>query len=192
MRSSNLPRVANLFLISLIPAAVFSQNSQTTLKKPNSLVILGDDMGYSDLGCFGSEIKTPNLDRLASNGVRFTQFYNTARCSPSRASLLTGLYPHEANMGNLASENYTEPGYGDDLSKNSVTLAQILKKAGYATYMTGKWHIAKDISPKGNKGNWPLQRGFDRYFGTLNGSGSYYDPGTLICNNTFVPPGKNF
>ncbi len=192
MRSSNLPRVANLFLISLIPAAVFSQNSQTTLKKPNILVILGDDMGYSDLGCFGSEIKTPNLDRLASNGVRFTQFYNTARCSPSRASLLTGLYPHEANMGNLASENYTEPGYGDDLSKNSVTLAQILKKAGYATYMTGKWHIAKDISPKGNKGNWPLQRGFDRYFGTLNGSGSYYDPGTLICNNTFVPPGKNF
>lgn len=161
-------------------------------QRPNILVILSDDMGYSDLGCFGSEINTPNLDRLANNGVRFTQFYNTARCSPSRASLLTGLYPHQANMGHLASENYTEPGYGDDLSKNSVTLAQVLKTAGYATYMTGKWHIAKDISPNGNKENWPLQRGFDRYFGTLNGSGSYYDPGTLISNNTFVPPGKNF
>jgi arylsulfatase len=149
-------------------------------------------MGYSDIGCFGSEIKTPNLDRLANNGVRFTQFYNTARCSPSRASLLTGLYPHEANMGHLATENYPEPGYGDDLSKNAVTLAQILKGGGYATYMTGKWHIAKDFSLNGKKKNWPLQRGFDRYFGTLNGSGSYYDPGTLISNNTFVPPGKNF
>jgi len=182
----------NLALLGLVSAPAFSQNSQTKLKRPNILVILSDDMGYSDIGCFGSEIRTPNLDRLAYQGVRFTQFYNTARCSPSRASLLTGLYPHEANMGHLASENYQEPGYGDDLSKNSVTLAQILKKAGYATYMTGKWHIAKDISPNGDKSNWPLQRGFDRYFGTLNGSGSYYDPGTLISNNTFIAPGKNF
>jgi arylsulfatase len=167
-----------------------AQNKQT--KKPNFLIILSDDIGYSDIGCFGSEINTPNIDRLAKNGVRFTQFYNTARCSPSRASLLTGLYPHEANMGHLSSENFPEPGYGDDLSKSSVTMAQLFKKAGYATYMTGKWHLAKDISPDGSKDNWPVQRGFDRFFGTLNGSGSYYDPGTLISNNKFVAPGKNF
>jgi len=160
--------------------------------KPNILVILSDDMGYSDIGCFGSEIKTPNIDRLASNGVRFTQFYNTARSSPSRASLLTGLYPHQAGMGHLATENYKEPGYVDDLSKNAVTMAEVFKQAGYSTYMTGKWHIAKDMTATGNKSNWPLQRGFDRYFGTLNGSGSYWDPGTLISNNTFVAPGKGF
>ena len=188
------PSAAYIYMsvAGLCMASMSLEAQNKSAKKPNILVILSDDMGYSDIGCFGSEIKTPNLDRLAKNGIKFTQFYNTARCSPSRASLLTGLYPHEANMGNLASENYPEPGYGDDLSKNSVTLAQILKKEGYATYMTGKWHIAKDIAPTGNKQNWPLQRGFDRYFGTLNGSGNYYDPGTLISNNTFVPPGKNF
>ncbi|MEI6275101.1 MAG: arylsulfatase [Prolixibacteraceae bacterium] len=188
------PSAAYIYMsvAGLCMASMSLEAQNKSAKKPNILVILSDDMGYSDIGCFGSEIKTPNLDRLAKNGIKFTQFYNTARCSPSRASLLTGLYPHEANMGNLASENYPEPGYGDDLSKNSVTLAQILKKEGYATYMTGKWHIAKDIAPNGNKQNWPLQRGFDRYFGTLNGSGNYYDPGTLISNNTFVPPGKNF
>ena len=109
MKSFYLPRAANLILLTAMPSALFSQSSRADLKKPNILVILSDDMGYSDIGCFGSEIKTPNLDRLANNGIRFTQFYNTARCSPSRASLLTGLYPHEANMGNLASENYTEP-----------------------------------------------------------------------------------
>lgn len=161
-------------------------------KKPNVLVILTDDMGYSDIGCFGSEIKTPNIDRLAANGLRFTHFYNTARCSPTRASLLTGLYPHQAGMGHLSSENYKEDGYKDDLSKNAVTMAEVFQQAGYATYMTGKWHIAKSMKNKGDKNNWPLQRGFQRYFGTLNGSGSFYDPGTLISNNTFIAPSKDF
>ncbi len=161
-------------------------------KKPNVLVILTDDMGYSDIGCFGSEIKTPNIDRLAANGLRFTHFYNTARCSPTRASLLTGLYPHQAGMGHLSSENYKEDGYKDDLSKNAVTMAEVFQQAGYATYMTGKWHIAKSMKNKGDKSNWPLQRGFQRYFGTLNGSGSFYDPGTLISDNTFIAPSKDF
>lgn len=161
-------------------------------KRPNILVIMSDDIGYSDIGCFGSEINTPNLDRLAANGIRFTQFYNTARSSPSRAALLTGLYSHQAGMGHLASNNYKEPGYADDLGKNAVTIAEVLKKAGYSTYMTGKWHLAMNMTAQGDKSNWPLQRGFDRYFGTLNGSGSYYDPGTLISNNTFVAPGRNF
>ena len=162
-------------------------------KKPNIIVILTDDMGFSDIGCYGSEINTPNIDKLGMSGIRFTQFYNTARSSCSRASLLTGLYPHEANMGFLSNYNYTEPGYGDDLSKNSVTLAQVLKSAGYSTYMSGKWHISKNIeNVNGDISNWPLQRGFDRFFGTLNGSDNYFDPGTLMSQNTFIAPAKDF
>ncbi len=173
------------------PSKDTTQVSKET-KKPNVLVILTDDMGYSDIGCFGSEIRTPNIDRLAKNGLSFTHFYNTARCSPTRASLLTGLYPHQAGMGHLSSENYPEEGYKDDLSKNAVTMAEVFQQAGYATYMTGKWHIAKSMKNKGDKSNWPMQRGFQRYFGTLNGSGSFYDPGTLISNNTFIAPSKDF
>ena len=174
--------------IIFIPQSVFSQKQ----KKPNIIVILTDDMGFSDIGCFGSEIKTPNIDKLAANGLSFTHFYNTARCSPSRASLLTGLYPHQAGMGHLSTENFNEPGYNDDLSKNAVTMAEVFQQAGYATYMTGKWHLAKSMTMEGDKSNWPCQRGFQRYFGTLNGSGSYYDPGTLISNNTFITPTKDF
>lgn len=162
-------------------------------KKPNIIVILTDDMGFSDIGCYGSEINTPNIDKLGMTGIRFTQFYNTARSSCSRASLLTGLYPHEANMGFLSNYNFSEPGYGDDLSKNAVTLAEILKTAGYSTYMSGKWHLSKNIENAcGDKSNWPLQRGFDRFFGILNGSDNYFDPGTLMSNNTFIAPSKNF
>jgi len=161
-------------------------------KKPNIIVILTDDMGFSDIGCYGSEINTPNIDKLANNGVRFSHFYNTARCSPSRASLLTGLYPHQAGMGHLSTENFNEAGYVDNLSKSAVTMAEVFKTAGYATYMTGKWHIAKDILNQNDISNWPIQRGFQRYFGTLNGSGSFYDPGTLVSNNNYITPGNNF
>lgn len=169
-----------------------AQLKSTQLNKPNIIVILTDDMGFSDIGCYGSEIRTPNIDRLAKNGVRFSHFYNTARCSPSRASLLTGLYPHQAGMGHLSTENFSEPGYVDDLSKNAVTMAEVFKTAGYATYMTGKWHIAKNIMNQKDISNWPIQRGFQRFFGTLNGSGSFYDPGTLVSNNTYITPGNNF
>ncbi|HUW94087.1 MAG TPA: arylsulfatase [Bacteroidales bacterium] len=181
--------MAAIFLLNTL--VVEGQRNQ--VKRPNIIVILSDDIGYSDIGCFGSEIETPNLDRLATDGVRFTHFYNAARCSPSRAALFTGLYPHQAGMGHLASSiPYEEPGYRDDLSRNTMTLAEVLKQAGYSAYMTGKWHLARDLSPTGDKSNWPLQRGFDRFFGTINGSGSYFDPGTLTCNNDFVAPGKDF
>ena len=155
-------------------------------------MILSDDMGYSDIGCFGSEISTPHLDKLAMNGLRYTQFYNTARCSPSRASLLTGLYPHQAGMGHLSTENFPEPGYVDDLSKQAVTMAEVFRLGGYATYMVGKWHIAKNLTPQGDRSNWPMQRGFQRFFGTLNGSGSFYDPGTLMSGNSFIAPSSDF
>ncbi len=189
--------ISNLILIhcSLL-TLLFSGNllyaQQKTNKKPNIIVILTDDMGYSDIGSFGSEIKTPNIDRLANNGLRFTQFYNTARCSPSRASLLTGLYPHQAGMGHLSTENFPEPGFVDDLSKNAVTMAEVFQQGGYSTYMVGKWHISKNIKANGDQSNWPLQRGFQRFFGTLNGSGSFYDPGTLMSGNHFIAPGKDF
>ena len=182
-----------LFLLTCLLIDSTETSAQTASKKrPNVLVILTDDMGFSDIGCFGSEIRTPNIDRLSKNGLLFNHFYNTARCSPSRAALLTGLYPHQAGMGYLSTENFSEPGYVDDLSKNAVTMAEVFQQAGYATYMTGKWHLAKSMTRKGDQSNWPLQRGFQRYFGTLNGSGSFYDPGTLISNNTFITPSKDF
>ena len=125
--------------------------------KPNVVVILADDMGYSDISCYGGEIPTPNLDRLASRGLRFTQFYNTARCSPSRASLLTGLYPHQAGMGHLDNMVVPgRPGYQGRLLDNCQTLAEALKPAGYFTAMTGKWHLGQ---PNGSP---PWTRGFDR------------------------------
>jgi arylsulfatase A-like enzyme len=182
-----------LFTVTGIGLGAVTSGAQTNkTTPPNIMVILTDDMGYSDIGCFGSEIRTPNIDKLAQNGLRFTHHYNTARCSPTRASLLTGLYPHQACMGHLASEPYKQPGYVNDLSKNAVTMAEVFKNAGYSTYMTGKWHIARDMTKKGDKSNWPRQRGFDRFFGTINGSGSYYDPGTLTSGNTFIVPGKDF
>jgi arylsulfatase len=176
----------------LVAEIAFSQPKKANTKKPNVIVILTDDMGFSDIGCFGSEIKTPNIDKLAANGISFTHFYNTSRCSPSRVSLMTGLYPHQAGMGFLSNYNYDEAGYVDDLSKNAVTMAEVFKQAGYATYMSGKWHLNKEKSIPNDRSNWPLQRGFDRFFGMLIGSGSFYDPGTLMQDNTFIAPGKDF
>ena len=115
-------------------------------RKPNIVVILVDDMGFSDLGCYGSEIPTPNLDKLAATGLRFTQFYNTARCCPTRASLLTGLYSHQAGMGHM-TEDRGEDGYRGDLNNRCVTIAEVLRAAGYRTAMTGKWHVTKHVTP---------------------------------------------
>ena len=185
--------ITGIIICFFLFAVTSNSLSQITKgKKPNVIVILSDDMGYSDIGCFGSEISTPHLDKLAMNGLRYTQFYNTARCSPSRASLLTGLYPHQAGMGHLSTENFPEPGYADDLSKQAVTMAEVFRLGGYATYMVGKWHIAKNLTPQGDRSNWPMQRGFQRFFGTLNGSGSFYDPGTLMSGNTFIAPPSDF
>ena len=158
--------------------------------RPNIVVILADDLGYSDIGCYGSEIQTPNLDNLAKNGLRFTQFYNTARCCPTRASLLTGLYPHQAGMGHMTGNVHEQlPGYRAELSReNAVTIAEVLKPAGYKAYMTGKWHVTSNDRPKMSKDNWPRQRGFDRYYGTIKGGGSYYDPAVLTRDNTPITP----
>lgn len=167
--------------------------SQESKRKPNIILIMSDDMGYSDIGCYGSEIKTPNLDGLAGNGLRFTQFYNTSRCCPTRASLLTGLYPHQAGIGHMMRDRGTD-GYRGDLSEKSLTIAQVLKTAGYSTYMSGKWHVTplKPTNKNPSKHNWPLQRGFDRFFGTIHGAGSFYDPNSLTSGNTFIAPEEDF
>ncbi|MBL7141245.1 MAG: arylsulfatase [Planctomycetes bacterium] len=159
-------------------------------KRPNLIVIMSDDMGFSDLGCYGGEIATPTLNGLAAKGVRFTQFYNTARCCPTRASLLTGLYQHQAGIGHMMGNNNL-PGFQGDLGTNCVTMAEALRPAGYGTYMTGKWHVTPYRGPDTPKHNWPCQRGFDRYFGTIHGAGSFYDPNGLTRDNEFIPPGSD-
>ena len=172
------------------------ETNNNSIQKPNIVIIMSDDMGFSDLSCYGGEIPTPNIDNLAMNGLRFTQFYNTARCCPTRASLLTGLYPHQAGIGHMVSDRGT-PAFKGDLSKNAVTIAEVLKMVGYSTYLSGKWHITPyDDSPSGiknpDKTNWPIQRGFDKFFGMISGAGSFFDPRSLAIDNEYIPPSKDF
>ncbi|HOO98657.1 MAG TPA: arylsulfatase [Bacteroidales bacterium] len=159
--SDFVPAIGTLLL------AVTGCSSERPSEKPNLILILADDMGYSDLGCFGSEIRTPNLDRLAKQGLRMTQFYNASRSCPTRASLLTGLYQHQAGVGDMVS-NLGYPSYQGYLNDKCATLAEALKIAGYNTYMSGKWHVGK------REGVHPLDRGFDRFFGLIDGGGSYF------------------
>lgn len=154
-------------------------------ERPNILLILNDDMGYSDLGCYGGEVHTPNLDYLAAGGLQYTQFYNTARCCPSRASLLTGLHPHQADIGHMMDDDGID-GYLGDLSRNAVTIAETLKTGGYSTYMCGKWHVTRFV--EGPTHNWPLQRGFDDFYGIITGAANYFQPRTLTRNNERILP----
>ena len=163
-------------------------------QRPNILVILADDLGYSDLGCYGSEIHTPNLDKLAKQGVRFNHFYNTSRSCPTRASLLTGLYQHQAGIGRMTFDDHL-PGYRGTLSRNAVTIAEVLKESGYATSMVGKWHIAETPLRKDQREwlahhvyhetysdlcHYPVNRGFDTHYGTIYGVVDYFDPFSLV------------
>lgn len=169
-----------------------ARGSETGVALPNIVLIMSDDVGYSDVGCYGGEIETPNLDALANNGIRFTQFYNTARCCPTRASLLTGLYAHQASIGHMVDGANTKAGgaYAGELSNSAVTIAEVLHPSNYATYMVGKWHVTKVTKPinDGDRHNWPKQRGFDRFYGTIHGAGSFFDPNTLVRENSFVSP----
>lgn len=150
--------------------------------RPNIILIMADDMGFSDLGCYGSEIPTPNLDALAKNGLRFTQFYNMGRCCPTRATLMTGVYAHQAGIGHMTAEQNL-PGYRGTLSPNTTSIAEVLKPAGYFTAMTGKWHMSN------KDGSTPWTRGFDR---SLNGvAGGFYFPGAnrqIYLNGKVVKP----
>lgn len=169
--------------------ALGESEANSTHDRPNIVFILADDMGFSDLGCYGSEIETPNLDELARGGVRFSSFYNSPRCCPSRAALLTGLYSHQAGMGMMVADygRYPYPAYAGDLSQSCVTIAEALKAGGYNTLMAGKWHLTPVT--EGNH-NYPLQRGFDRYYGIIDGAASYFDPASLTSDNDPIEVAK--
>lgn len=168
-----------LFIAFAFMSCKESPNSD---RAPNIILILADDMGYSDIGCYGSEIRTPHLDRLAVGGARFGQFYNNARCCPSRAALLTGLYPHQAGIGAMTDTRIPIPEYQGFFNENAVTIAEALKKAGYKTLMSGKWHVGEE------NGHWPKDHGFDSSFALINGASSYFD--FKPYRNELWPPGN--
>jgi len=169
IRSSALFALVASLLITVSTAA-------TAAERPNIVIILVDDMGFSDVGCYGGEIETPNIDRLAAHGLRFTQFYNAGRCCPTRASLLTGRHPHQVGIGHMTEPPERPLGiegpYQGFLNDDCVTIAEVLGSAGYHTLMTGKWHLGLH-----RQNTWPLQRGFDRYYGCLSGACNYFKPG---------------
>jgi len=176
-----------LFATALSQVATSEVLRTAPQERPNIILIMADDMGFSDIGCYGGEINTPNLNQLAAGGVRFTQFYNTGRCCPTRAALMTGLYSHQAGVGWMMADRGYD-GYRGDLNQHCVTIAEALRPAGYATYMAGKWHVTPHTRPEGPKYNWPRQRGFDRFYGTIHGAGSFYDPNSLTRDNTQISP----
>jgi len=169
-------------------------------ERPNILLVLVDDMGYSDLGCYGGEIDTPQIDSLAANGLRFSGFYNTGRCCPTRASLLTGLYPHQTGVGKMTFEE-NRPGYRGFLQPNCVTIAEVLREAGYQTSMVGKWHLSQTrMGPRHMRNlnnqvllkqfsdpeTYPVGRGFDSHYGIVWGVVNHFDPFTLVRDTTPV------
>eukprot|EP00970_Alexandrium_tamarense_P007480 scaffold1379_cov209-Alexandrium_tamarense.AAC.10 len=188
-------------------------NTANLPSKPNIIIILADDLGFSDVGCFGSEISTPNIDSLAygttsnnsvgSNntptrgGMRFTQMYNCARCCPSRASLLTGMYPHQAGIGHMVYDAGVGEEYQGYLRKEVPTIAEMLRGSGYKTFMSGKWHVGGEYPPDASH-DWiqdamgdethpiPTQRGFDKFYGTLGGGGSYFQPPSLVRDEEVI------
>lgn len=187
--------IAVLIAVPACNALVQAQQVKEN-RQPNIVLIMADDLGYSDIGCYGGEIKTPNIDNLAKNGLRFSRFYNTSRCCPTRASLLTGLYSHQAGIGDMTFDQ-KQPGYRGYLTENTVTIAEVLKKAGYHTAMVGKWHVSNTVlRPKEEHLKWlnhqsyhpffspveqyPVNRGFEKYYGTIWGVNDYFDPFSLV------------
>jgi len=175
-----------LLLVLPISCQQVANKEVNTDRPPNIVLILVDDMGFSDLGCYGGEIETPNIDWMAANGIRFSQFYNGGRCCPTRASLLTGLYAHQTGVGYMADKDYGHPGYTGDLSLNAVTVAEALKESGYMTAMVGKWHVTKYTKEGQPDHNHPTKRGFDWFYGTIPGHGSLWDPFGLKDGDKFI------
>lgn len=164
------PTFATLaFIVSLVLLAFPIPNRASD--RPNILYIVADDLGYSDLGCYGGEIETPVLDALAAHGVRLTQFYNTGRCCPSRAAIMTGQYPHRVGLGHMTTNDLGQPGYRGVISSDARTIAQVLAPAGYRCFMSGKWHLG---TPD------PTKHGFEEFYGTLVSAKRFFDPDHFV------------
>ena len=162
--------------------------------RPNIVIVLVDDMGFSDVGCYGGEIDTPNIDALSGNGLRFTQFYNAGRCCPTRASLMTGLHPHQVGIGHMTEPPESplgfEGAYQGHLVQDCTTIAEVLRGANYHTLMVGKWHLGYH-----RQQDWPMQRGFDRFTGGISGAFNYFRPSGsrgLVQGNQPLEPADDF
>jgi arylsulfatase len=176
-------RLIKILFSALLLGAIgsYESNAQSNASKPNVILIMVDDMGYSDLGNYGSEIKTPNLDRLATEGTRLREFYNNSICAPTRASLLTGQYQHKAGVGYF-DVNLGLPAYQGFLNKESLTLGEVFRSGGYSTLLSGKWHVGSE-----DKAQWPNQRGFDKFYGILKGASNYFDTKPMAFGKTPYP-----
>ncbi|MBT1688503.1 arylsulfatase [Dawidia soli] len=205
-----LLRLLAVFVLVFTFDQVVAQFRALPDKRPNIVLIMADDLGYSDIGCYGGEIETPNLDRLARRGLRFNRFYNASRCCPTRAALLTGLYNHQAGVGIMTTDQQA-PGYRGFLTENTVTIAEVLRDAGYHTGMVGKWHVSNTVeqSTKEEHLRWqahqvsypvfspvnqyPSGRGFEKFYGNIWGVVNYFDPFALVNGTEPVPAvPKNF
>ena len=188
-----MPQSMPLRLVALLLPLTVCAWPATAAERPHIVLIMVDDLGFSDLGYHGGEIRTPHLDSLAAGGVRFSQFYNSGRCCPTRASLMTGLHPHQTGIGHMTNppgqtnHDLGVDGYRGFLNDACVTLAEVLRSAGYATMMTGKWHLGFE-----RRGCWPLQRGFDRYYGCIPGATRFFHPvqprGMVLDNDPLGEP----
>lgn len=196
-----------ILLALFIGAVYYAQAKEPPRKdkRPNIILIMADDMGYSDLGCYGGEIQTPNVDNIARSGIRFTQFYNISRCCPTRASLLTGLYNHDAGIGQMTGKR-DDKAYKGHIGKDAVTIAEVLKTAGYRTAMSGKWHVSNTITrPTPEEqlkwlshqvqyplfspiDQYPTSRGFEKFYGTIWGVIDFFDPFSLVEGTTPITP----
>ena len=158
--------------------------------KPNVVVILFDDAGFSHFGCYGSTIDTPNIDRLAANGLRYSNFHTTALCSPTRAALLTGRNHHTVGMRCIANFDTGFPHMRGRIDHHAATMAEMLGDEGYATFALGKWHLCpmSEGSTAGPFDDWPLQRGFDRFYGFLQGETDQFYPELTYDNHPIDPP----
>jgi arylsulfatase A-like enzyme len=185
-------RKSHTLLLGIVLLSTSNVFGQKEKDRPNIILIMADDMGYSDIGSYGGEVNTPNLDRLATEGIRFKEFYNNSICAPTRASLLTGQYPHRAGIGYF-DVDLGLPAYQGFLNKESLTFGEVLRNAGYSTLLSGKWHVGKDSL------SWPNQRGFDKFYGVLGGGANYFNdypmplggrayPVTLVENNKRLKP----
>lgn len=169
------------------------EQSDPADKPSNVLIVLLDDVGFADFGCYGSQIRTPTIDRLAAEGIRYTGFHTTAMCSTTRASLLTGRNHHSVGMGCLANFDSGFPGYRGKISADAPTIAEILKPHGYRNYMVGKWHATSvtETGPTGPFDGWPLGRGFDRFYGFLDAETDQYSPELVRDNSHIAAPGNH-